>query len=185
MNDKIEIQLSKKKLFISLIIGIGFVLASLFFLFKPEYFVNSLITSLNVVRIIGVVSVLFFGVCSIYIYRKIYDKSPGLIIDSSGVYDNSNATSVGLIKWSDVLEIIDKKVVSERVILIKVNDGDNYIDKSSSKWVRRMMVINQKTYGTPISITANSLDITHDTLITSLNNYYTAYKGKEGQSLST
>src|SRR5437764_14021730 len=45
--------------------------------------------------------ILFFGLGSIYGWRKLFDTAPGLIIDSEGLIDNASAISAGRIPWSD------------------------------------------------------------------------------------
>ena len=59
-----------------------------------------------VIKGIGILAILFFGGTGIYGFNKIFDKKAGLIIDANGITDHSNASSVGLIEWNDISEII-------------------------------------------------------------------------------
>ena len=70
------------------------------------------------IKAIGVVGVLFFGVAGIFGIRKLSDESTGLVIDENGICDNSSGISVGLIEWSDIIEIRTRQVSSTKFIMI-------------------------------------------------------------------
>lgn len=115
----------------------------------------------------GYITIVFFGLCLIYLFYKAFDKKPGLIINKFGITDNSNYTSVGLIKWSEIIGIRTQEVVSNKFILIDVLEPEKFIQRSS-KFKATLMKTNLKMYGTPISITSNSLSCSFDELETLL-----------------
>jgi hypothetical protein len=41
---------------------------------------------------IGYASVIFFGVCGMFIFRKLFDTKAGIIIDDKGIHDNSSGS---------------------------------------------------------------------------------------------
>ena len=110
-----------------------------------------------VVKGVGILAILFFGATGIFGFRKLFDKKVGLIIDSNGITDNSNASSVGLIEWNDITDIITKQVMSTKFLLINVNDPEKYIGKTKNAMKAKLMRSNMKMYGTPLSITSNTL----------------------------
>lgn len=152
--DRIEIPLSKKKILILLIAGILFVIAGIFFIITPETFV--LIKNPEKVRLVGMVSVIFFGACLIYCFRKLFDKKMGLIIDQYGITDNTNGTSVGLIEWKDITKIATWEFKSTKLLLIFISNPHKYIDRANGL-KKILMKTNMKMCGTPLSITSNSL----------------------------
>ena len=100
MNNKIEIPLSKKKITLLLFAAIAFIAGGIWIAINPERFIPNIfgITNSEIIRICGIVGILFFGAAGIYGIMKLFDKKVGLIIDSNGITDNSNASSIGLIR---------------------------------------------------------------------------------------
>ncbi len=85
-----------------------------------------------VVKILGAVTIFFFGAAGIFGSTKLLSIQVGLVIDSSGITDHSNASSAGLIEWSDIIEITTKQVMSTKFILIQISDPEKYIGKATS-----------------------------------------------------
>lgn len=126
-------------------------------------FSSFLLNNDGIVRIVGMVSVLFFGAAGIYGLIKLSDKTPGLVIDDEGIIENTNATSTGRIKWEDITNIESHRVVSEKFILISVKDPQKVINKATGL-KKQLLNANFKTYGTPISITASTIKYNIDEL---------------------
>ena len=160
MNDKIEIPLSKNKIILLTIGSFLFVIAGIWLFANSTEFQNHsmrLLRNPMVVKSVGIISVLFFGATGVYGIRKLFDKKVGLIIDKNGITDNSNASSIGLIEWKDILEIKTEQVMSTKFLLIEVNNPEKYIEKAKNGMKARLMKANMRMYGTPLSITSNTL----------------------------
>ncbi|MFV0148836.1 hypothetical protein OBK08_12830 [Empedobacter falsenii] len=154
--NRIEIPLSKTKMLLLLFGAIGFVVLGTLFTFNPDKFVSPITRNPEIKRIAGIASVLFFGAVGIYGTRKMFDKNVGLIIDENGIFDNTNASSVGLIKWIDITEIKTEQVASTKFLLIYTDNPDFYLDKVKG-FKKKLMEGNNKMYGTPLSITSTTL----------------------------
>lgn len=90
MNEnRIEISLSKSKLFFAILGSIMFVVGGIWILISQESIFY---------KGVGIASILFFGATGIYSVIKSFDRQMGLIIDSKGIFDNSTGASIGLIK---------------------------------------------------------------------------------------
>ena len=159
LNNKIEIPLSKKKIILLLLAAIAFVAGGIWIATNPERFIPNIfrITNPEIIRIAGVVEILFFGAAGIYGIKKLFDKKVGLIIDSNGITDNSNATSIGLVKWEDITGIRVLEVVNQKFVMIDISNPEHYIGLKKSGIGKMTMKANYNKYGSPISITANSL----------------------------
>ncbi len=160
MNEKIEIPLSKNKLLLGIGGSILFVVLGMWLFTNANSFQNhsiSLLRNPQIVKVIGIVGMLFFGATGILGFKKLFDKKVGLVIDSNGITDNSNASSVGLIEWNDISDIITKQVMSTKFLLINVKNPEKYIGKAKSGMKAKLMRSNMKMYGTPLSITSNTL----------------------------
>lgn len=161
--DTIEIPLSKKKILLLTIGSFAFVFFGILFIINPEKFLSHLIRSEEFVRIAGIASVAFFGATGIYGIFKMQDKKVGLTISNEGIIDNTNATSIGLIKWKNIERIKKEQVMSTKFLLIFTNNQDEILNNVSGM-KRKLMSANAKMYGTPISITANTLKYDFDEL---------------------
>jgi hypothetical protein len=161
--NKVEIQLSKKKIGLLLIGAIVFVLLGMLFLLTPDNFISIIIRNPQTIRVVGIAAVLFFGAVGVFVLRKLFDKSIGLAIDENGITDNSNASSVGLIEWTDIVGIKTKQVMSTKFLLILINNPDKYLERVNG-FKRKLMQGNMKMYGTPLSITSNTLRYNFDDL---------------------
>ena len=161
--NKIEIRLSKTKIILLLLGAMVFVVLGTLFVINSEKFISPIMRSPEFIRIVGIASILFFGVAGIYAIRKLFGNTVGLIIDEKGITDNTNALSIGLINWADITEIKTKQVMSTKFLLIFTNNADKYLDRVGY-FKRNLMLGNLKMYGTPLSITSNTLKYNFDDL---------------------
>lgn len=154
--NRIEIPISRTKISMLLIATILFVVIGIFFIITPETFLTIFMRNPQIIRLVGISAVIFFGSAGIYGFRKLFDKTSGLIIDENGITDNTNASSVGLIEWNDIVEIKTEQVMSTRFLLIFISNPDLYLGRVKG-FKQKLMKGNMKTYGTPLSITSNTL----------------------------
>lgn len=164
MNERIEIPLSKIKIFWLLLGGILFVTIGVLFVSNPEGYVSLMFGSPEIIWFGGALSLSFFGFISIFIIKKIFDKKPGLIIDERGITDNSTITSVGLIEWKDITGIRIAEVASTKCLILKVKRPDKYIKSGKSKMQRKTLEMNNSIYGSPITIISGSLKMKFEDL---------------------
>lgn len=167
--NKIEIPLSKTKL----LLGIA---GSILFVALGLYFITTMADqqtrfSPTMVKGVGIASILFFGATGIYGIKKMFDKTIGLTIDENGIFDNTNASSVGLIKWTDITEIKTEQVASTKFLLIYTANPEFYLDKVKG-FKRKLMQGNNNMYGTPLSITSNTLKYNFDDLEKLINDRF-------------
>ena len=156
--EQIEIPLSKLKLSLMLIGSIIFVGAGIWFVIKPkELSEHSIHYNPALIFTVGIASILFFGLCAIFIFKKVVDNKAGLIINNEGINDNSGGSSAGLILWKDITEIRKETVVNQNFILIIVSNPEEYIDRQTNFIKRKAMELNFRSYQTPLSISANGL----------------------------
>jgi hypothetical protein len=164
MTETIEIPLSKNKLILGLIGSILFIVLGIWFASEPENFVKPFLRNPGTVRIVGIAAVFFFGLCFVFISKKLFDKKVGLRIDPDGITDNSNATSVGLIEWADVKAIGTAQVASTKFLIIMTDKPEKYIDRAKNFIAKQALKANQSMYGSPVAIVSTSLKIKFDDL---------------------
>jgi hypothetical protein len=164
MSQHLEIPLNKKKLTLMFLGSLVFVVIGCWFIIRPPAIENVFLGDPVIIRLVGILSVLFFGFCAFTLVKKLPDKRPGLIIDNQGITDNSSGVSVGLILWEDVLEIKMTTVHKSRFIMIIVRNPEEYVNRQTHLLKRKAMALNHRSYGSPISISANGLNTNFDEL---------------------
>jgi hypothetical protein len=163
--DQLEIPLSKKKLVLMFIGSLGFVAAGFWFAFNPPRINNPLFGNPIFILAISIAAILFFGFCAVFIARKLPDSRPGLVLDSEGLTDYSSGVSIGKILWSDIEDISIIEIQRQKLIMLQVRNPQDYIEKQTNGLKRKIMQMNWKMYGSPLSITAASLQIQFDGLV--------------------
>jgi len=174
--EQIEIQLSKKKMLLTFFGAIVFVGLGVLFMINPSMFVTAIFSNPTIIFIAGLVSVLFFGLVAITIFRKLSDNKAGLTINRQGIIDNSSGVSAGVILWSDIEEIKISKVMNQKFLMFIVKNPQDYIDKVTNPLKRKTVEMNYKSFGSPISISANSLETNFDNLYKLLTEKMKEYK---------
>jgi len=168
LGQPIEIPLSKKKLTLMVIGSLIFVVLGILFVVSPENYTSLIMQSPTIIFISGLASILFFGLCFFFISKKLGDKSPGLVISDEGILDNSSGVSVGQIKWAEIEHISVIKIYRQKMIILQIKNPQEYIDKQTNWFKRKMMTTNYKMYGTPVCITSNGLKISFNELLSTL-----------------
>ena len=164
-NNTVEIPLSKKKITLIFIGSLVFVALGVWFVMKPGTFSNDgPLRNSTLVTVVGIAAILFFGLCAVYALRKLPGNKPGLIVDESGIIDNSGAVSAGLILWTDINSLSVITVQKQKFILLHVKNPMDYIGRQRGAFKRKMMKLNFKMYGSPLTISANGLKITFNEL---------------------
>lgn len=174
-DDQIEIPLSKTKMFLTLIGALAFVGIGFWFLIYPPKVNVPFLGNPITIFITGLASVLFFGLVAVVVFRKLSDKKAGLIINREGILDNSSGVSAGLVLWTDIEKIEVRKVVNQKFLMVMVKNPEDYIRIVTNPLKRKGIQINYKSYGSPIFISANSLqtnfDKLYDVLIEKMKEY--------------
>jgi hypothetical protein len=123
---------------------------------------------------LGLVSILFFGICGLFALKKLFDKKPGLVFNNSGIVDNASSVSPGFIPWSEVVGAEICEIQKQKLLIIKVRDPQEYIARGNS--LRRTLnKANYKMVGSPISISSNALAINFSELVSLFDQYQRKY----------
>ena len=92
-------------------------------------------------------------------------SKPGLIIDDHGLVDYSSGISAGVILWSEITDISVIVLHQQKLIMLYVTEPQSIINRQTNMLKRKIMELNYKMYGTPVSITASGLKISFDDLL--------------------
>jgi len=162
--NQIEIPLSKKKMYLMLFGSIIFVILGIWLVTNPPKNSNPIFGNPMIILISGISAIIFFGFIAFTLFKKLPDNKPGLIINSEGIIDNSSGVSAGIVLWKDIIEIKTTNVINQKFLMFIVENPDEYINRQNGIVKRKAMEMNYKSYGSPISISANTLDTNFEEL---------------------
>ncbi len=157
-NQQIEFKLSKSKIVLMFFGCLIFCILSILFIMNPEKFTSWRHSSSTMVLIVGILGVTFFGICLLFYARKMFDKTPGLIVNDKGIYDNASGISVGFIPWNDIVEIKETVVINQSFVNIVVKNPYKYIETQKNIFKRKLVQINYNFFGTVIAIPSVSIN---------------------------
>ncbi|MGO4904750.1 STM3941 family protein [Flavobacterium sp. W20_MBD1_R3] len=162
--NQIEIPLSKQKMYLMLFGSIIFVVIGTWLVVNPPKSNHSIFGNPMVILISGISAIIFFGYTTFILLKKLPDNKPGLIINSEGIIDNSSGVAAGIVLWTDIIEISTANVMNQKFLMFIVKNPEEYINRQNGIVKRKAMEINYKTYGSPISISANTLNTNFEEL---------------------
>ena len=158
-NEEIVIETSKTKVLGLIGLSVLFVFLGVWMVFyapkvNVEFLNNEILRTST-----GILSIVIFGITGILFSKKLIGNKYGIMISNEGVYDNSTSVNSGLIKWSNIERIEQRKVLHQRFIQIIVDNPEHFIEKHTNILTRKSVESTFKKYGSPIQISTNALKI--------------------------
>ena len=170
---QIEILISKKKLVKSLLFSLILTATSGFLIFISINALangNGSVAKLFLAYTIGIIAVLAFGMAGLHTVSRFFNSKPGLIISETEIIDNSSGISLGRVPWSDIVDVTVTSTFGQKFISLYLRNPNEYIAKH--KGLKKcFLIMNQKTFGTPMFISELDLNITFDELLQILADY--------------
>ena len=109
----------------------------------------------QLVEIIAIAGIAFFGFCGLYALVKLFDTASGLVIDTEGIIDNSSGLSAGRIPWSDIERFHVTTVQGQRFLTVDVQHPQEYVERANS--LKRLAIsLNARYFGGPPTSSAGS-----------------------------
>ena len=160
----------------------SFVLSILFILVGAWLIVGGFNINIGIVRpssrlynttftgVVGITCCVFFGMCSLYIIKRMIIKQPSIIVNENGITDNASAAAVGLIKWSEVKEISIYEYMGQKLLGIVPKDVDTILCRIPA-YKRVLLKINKRFGAKMINIPQNTIDISLEKISESMLKY--------------
>ncbi len=120
------------------------------------------------------VAIALYGLLGAYLLKKLFNKTPALTFNSSGILDNTCCSLAREIPWSEIIsyEVVEKDKTS--FLVVKVTEPYRYMeDKEPTQ--RDKDENHYKTYGTPIVFSSQELKIDFSELLTVIKQYHSKY----------
>ena len=167
MKDRIEIYSNKKKAFLLLIGSLVFVIGGIYMFINADSDTGFRARSPLFTKIIGVVSILFFGIGIFGSIKQLIRNRLMLIINGRGL--NLNPKKNDLLEWKNIEGFREINISGTRIIIIHVDNGKEIIEKEKSKLIKKLMEFNLNSYGSPYNISASTMNIKPNQLLDLLN----------------
>ena len=182
-NDEKIIELSKTKIALGILGSFAFVIAGVWLLTQDAESIRTssgfrlFFNNPAVAYGLGFLSIAVFGILALFFFKKLFDKEPGLIFNSSGFVDNASAAAAGFIPWSEVLGSRVFEMQRQKMLVIMVTEPQKYVDRGSAI-KRKLNQANFNMIGSPISISATALK----TNFAELQSLFDEYQQKYGNA---
>jgi hypothetical protein len=155
--DQTIIELSRKKIILIVLGSCVFVAIGVWMLSLDEASIRSMSRGRNPTFIhgLGIVSIVFFGLCGFVALTKLLDRRPGLVFNAAGIVDNASGVSAGLIPWPEIIGAKTFDVRKQKMLIIEVIEPAKYLGRGN--WLKQSAVnANYKMCGSPIRTSIRS-----------------------------
>lgn len=176
--DELVIELSKSKVIFLILVSCGFVAVGYWLFMDAAAIAKEIQESLLFIHYAGFAGMVFFSLTGIFGVRKLFDKRPGLVLNSAGIIDNSSGLAAGFIPWSEITDAAIYEIYRQKMLIIKVRNPEEFIQRGNVLQ-RAIVKINSKMSGSPIAISSNTLEINFPELLSTFERYHRKY----GQSM--
>ena len=167
---RVVIPLSKSKMVFLLLIACAFVALGwwMFAQDAAEIEAQRRFNSPLFVHGVGLFNMVCFGLVGALMLRKLFDPSPGLVVDDRGLTDNTSAFSAGFVPWSDITGFEVRQIQRQRVLYVRLKDPEKYIARFSP--IRRKLFRASERLGaSPVTLTSSSMAIGFDEMVKLVN----------------
>lgn len=158
----IKVPINKSKAIRLFVFFVLAVLLSSLFVLKPQFFVKG--DHYGFVKVVGYIGTVIFVLAATIVSNKVFNRKPGLQIDSEGLTDNSMGVLFSKVLWKDITGIKKLHAAGENFIAVMVNNPQTIISNEPNAVKRKMLELNFQTLNTPINIAASRLKIDFESL---------------------
>lgn len=112
--------------------------------------------SASFIRVFASVGFCFFGVVAIIIVSQLLSQKPALIVNSEGIFHNSNASGPQLVLWNEISGVDTSQMRGNHYLLVYVKEPKKYVSAANTlkTFINRL---NFKLHGTPVVVSLSAL----------------------------
>lgn len=124
-----------------------------------------LLLSGGVVRpVVGVVTILVFGLFGALWVRQMASQRPALVVDTRGITDHASAIGAGFVPWGEIVGLGTWSSNGQTIVTVGVADPAAVLARVGPV-ARIPMRANVRLCGSPVTLPTNALPFTADELI--------------------
>jgi hypothetical protein len=125
-------------------------------------------------RGLSAAGILFCAISGVFAARRLFDPTPGLVLDAEGLIDHSSVIGAGRVRWDEITEIRVTKSGPQRFLTVVVDDPRKFIDRGGSLR-RKVYEANHRKAGSPVNVTTRTLRIPFEELVAKTSEFYRRY----------
>ncbi len=126
-------------------------------------------------RMIAVADWIFFGGGVAIFLAQLMRRSPSLIVNQSGIFDNSSALKACLLRWEEIDALYISSIGRQRFLSIRLRDAEGFLSRQSGVKAKSMRA-NIKLVGAPVNIAATTLSVKLEELLEIIRQKYPAVR---------
>lgn len=131
-------------------------------------------------KIIGIISIIIFGLCLLFYIKILINRKPALIVTDEGIIDHSSYIGAGMVKWKQI-EHIDFINYGGQVFLgIYTYDPELIISRTNG-FKSILNKINRRLLPTQVNIPVKNLNCSVDELVDQINGHRAKAKEMRNQ----
>lgn len=111
-----------------------------------------------VAGVIGIIGIAFFGLGTLYALARLVQRTPVLIVDTTGIHEHASMAAAGTIPWENIAAVDVHSFGMQRMLMIAVRDTQEVVDRASGL-SRLVIAANARMMATPVNIPAMMLPI--------------------------
>ena len=123
------------------------------------------------VALVGVASILFFGLCGAYATYRIVRPQPAVVINGEGIFDNASGLGVGWIRWDEIADLQEYQFKGQTFLGVLPRDLDRLLAKQPA-WKRSALRANLALGIAPINIPQVALPMRVSELLREIRSRY-------------
>jgi len=174
--ERMVIYTSKKKSFLLLVGSIVFVTIGILMIIYADETTTYRYKSPLMIRITGIVGVLFFGLGILGALKRLIRTEVALIIDHNGI--NLNPKKPVIVEWKNIIGFKEIDIRNQRILIIGVNNPEYWIETETNIIRKKLMRFNLNNYESPFNVASVGLEISHRELCEALSVYFKEYKNE-------
>ncbi|SFM82522.1 hypothetical protein SAMN05428949_0929 [Chitinophaga sp. YR627] len=116
-------------------------------------------------NILGILGILLFGTCSVWVIMRLFRSSEGLFITAEGFTDRSSAAGGAPVKWEEIINVETREIWGQPILTIYLKDPAAYITRERNLLKRMVLLRNRKHYGSPLQIPISNVKSSPDELL--------------------
>ncbi|WP_048600430.1 STM3941 family protein [Rubeoparvulum massiliense] len=126
-------------------------------------------------NVIGIVVLVFFGLCFIYLLSRLFVKKPAIIIREDGLFENASYVGAGLIPWEEIREVYIYEYMGQKMLGIETKDPDFALKKTKLNGFKKLLMkANKGLVKAQISIPQTTISVPLEELEESIKRYIQA-----------
>jgi hypothetical protein len=130
----------------------------------------------SIIQWTAVAGMLFFCSATVYMIVRLRSKRPGLILNAAGIQDYSSASALRMVEWDHIMGLESVEIQGQPLLLLFVENPESLIS-GESKWKQQLLKGNLEMFGTPVVLSAISLDCSFSEMVEAVSSFAETYKG--------